>query len=193
MLTNLKKYNIILASKSPRRKELLEKLGISFKVKIIDGIDEGFPDELSNEQIALYISRKKANVYRKEMYNDDLIITADTIVCCENQVLGKPANKEDARRMLHLLSGKEHEVVTGITVTSCERCETFAVTTYVRFDVLNDELIEEYIDKFSPYDKAGAYGIQDWIGYVGVTEIKGSFFNVVGLPVQKLFKILQTF
>lgn len=193
MLNNLNKYNIILASNSPRRRELLGQLGLQFSVKTLEGIDESYPADLKGEAVALHIASAKARAYQANMEPNDLIITADTIVCIDDEVLGKPKDKADAVRMLQTLSGRQHEVVTAVAITTSARTETFAVTTLVRFAQLDAEIIEHYVDQYQPYDKAGSYGIQEWIGYVGVEEINGSFFNVIGLPVQRLFKALQKF
>lgn len=193
MLDNLKKYNVILASNSPRRKELLQRLGIPFKVRILFGIDESYPDNLQGEDIVRYISRSKANAYRSSMASNELLITADTIVCSEGQVLGKPKDPADAKRMLMELSGKVHEVITGVTILTAEREENFAVTTQVKFAELTDDEMDFYISNYLPFDKAGAYGIQEWIGLVSVEEIRGSYFNVVGLPVQRLYQRLKQF
>ena len=192
MLENLSKYNIILASNSPRRKELLGGLGLKFEVRVLQGIDESYPDSLRGEDIALHISRKKAEAYRSTMAANELIITADTIVCVDGEVLGKPHDRADAVRMFRLMSGREHQVITGVCILTAERTLQFASTTDVTFARLTDEEIDYYIDHYRPYDKAGAYGIQEWIGYVGITGIKGSFFNVVGLPVQRLYTALKT-
>lgn len=186
-------YNIILASNSPRRRELLAGLGLDFTVKVIDGIDESWPQELKGEDIPLYISREKAAPYRKLMGPKDLVITADTIVYVDGQVLGKPHDKADARRMLQLISGRWHEVITGVTLMTAHGERSFAVTTRVKFCNLTDSEIESYVESGLPMDKAGAYGIQEWIGYVGVEAIEGSYFNVVGLPVQRLYRELMNF
>ena len=186
-------YKIILASNSPRRRELLAGLGIDFSVHVIDGIDESWPHELKGEDIPLYISREKAAPYKKQIAPDELVITADTIVYVDGEVLGKPADEADARRMLHLISGRWHEVITGVTLMTAERERSFAVTTRVRFCDLTDAEIDYYIKNYAPMDKAGAYGIQEWIGYVGVEAIEGSYFNVVGLPVQRLYRELINF
>lgn len=193
MLDNLKKYEVILASNSPRRKELLERLGINFKVYTLFGIDESFPPGLSHEEIALHIAEKKAAAYKSYVINNKLLITADTIVWVDGEVLGKPHDAEDARRMLKLLSGREHTVVTAIVVGTNERSFKEAVSTRVRFAELSDEIIDFYIANYLPFDKAGAYGIQEWIGLVAVESIEGSFFNVIGLPVQRLYRILKQF
>ena len=193
MFNNLSKYNIILASNSPRRKELLSQLGIEYSVKTLEGIDEGFPETLSNTEVAEFIANKKADAYLQLMTESDLIITADTIVCVEDEILGKPKDATDARRMLAKLSGREHDVITGVVVATKERKDAFSVTTRVKFAELTDEIIGHYVENFKPFDKAGAYGIQEWIGFVGVESINGSFFNVIGLPVQRLFQVLTTF
>lgn len=193
MFNNLKKYNIILASNSPRRRELLSQLGIEYTVKTIDGIDESYPESLKTGEVAEFIARKKADAYFEVMNDNDLIITADTIVCVDNEILGKPKDAEDAHRMLAKLSGREHDVVTGVVVATKDRQEVFSVTTRVRFADLSAETINYYVENFKPFDKAGAYGIQEWIGFVGVVSVNGSFFNVIGLPVQRLFEALKTF
>lgn len=191
MFENLQKYHVVLASNSPRRKELLANLGLQFDVRTVSGVDESYPPELRGEEVALHIVDKKAAAYRAAMAHDDLIITADTIVCVDERVLGKPADADDARAMLRLLSGRQHHVVTAVGITTAEQTRTFAVTTEVTFAQLSDEVIDHYVEVYRPYDKAGAYGIQEWIGHVGVTSINGSFFNVMGLPVQRLFQELQ--
>lgn len=193
MFENLKKYKIVLASNSPRRKELLGGLGIPFEVRKKQGIDESYPEGLNGEQIALHISKKKAEAYKSDMTEDELIITADTIVYVDGEVLGKPKDKDDARRMFKLMSGKEHQVITGVCVVTKEKTVQFASVTDVTFTQLDDEEIDFYINNYKPYDKAGAYGIQEWIGYVGITGIRGSYFNVVGLPVQRLYTALKQF
>lgn len=191
MLKNLSKYHIILASKSPRRRELLAGLGLEFETRVIPGIPEDYPQGLTGEEIPQYISREKANAYRTSLKADDLLITADTIVYVNGNVLGKPHNEEDAHRMLSSLSGKTHQVVTGVSLTTQQMQKTFAVVTDVTFASLTDEEIRYYIRHFAPFDKAGAYGIQEWIGYIGVVGINGSFYNVMGLPVQRLYTELK--
>jgi septum formation protein len=186
-------YRIILASNSPRRRELLGGLGIDFTVKVIGGIDESWPHELKGEDIPLYISREKAAPYKATIAPDELVITADTIVYVDGEVLGKPADEADAKRMLRMISGRWHEVITGVTLMTAEREHSFAVTTKVKFCNLSDSEIDYYIKNYAPMDKAGAYGIQEWIGYVGVEAIEGSYFNVVGLPVQRLYRELIEF
>ncbi len=193
MLDNLKNYKIVLASNSPRRKELLQRLGVPFKVRTLFGIDEHYPDTLRGEDIVRYISRVKAQAYRTSMAPDELLITADTIVCLGGEVMGKPKDAEAARKMLRQLSGQTHQVITGVTIVTQKRTEDFAVTTQVTFAELSDEEIDYYVDNYIPFDKAGAYGIQEWIGMVAVEGIKGSYFNVVGLPIQRLYQRLKTF
>ena len=187
MLENISKYRVVLASNSPRRRELLGGLGVPFEVKVLPDIEENYPADLPVAQIAEYIAREKADAYRPVMADDDLIITADTIVVVDDQVLGKPADEADARRMLHLLSGRTHQVITGVCLTTTSAQRRFSVTTDVTFKMLTDEEIDYYIDRYQPFDKAGAYGIQEWIGYIGVTSLSGSYFNVMGLPVQRIY------
>ena len=186
-------YKIVLASNSPRRRELLAGLGVDFTVKVIGGIDESWPNEFKGEDIPLFISREKAAPYKATIAPDELVITADTIVYVDGQVLGKPHDKADARRMLRLISGRWHDVITGVTLMTAQRERSFAVTTKVKFCNLSDEEINRYVESGLPMDKAGAYGIQEWIGYVGVEAIEGSYFNVVGLPVQRLYRELISF
>lgn len=192
-LDKLKRYRIILASASPRRKELLSKLDIDFTVKVLHDVDESFPASLPVVQVPQYISRKKADAYRQEMQENDMVITADTVVAVGRRILGKPKSAEEARVMLKLLSDRYHRVVTGVTIMTAKRTETFATVSRVRFTHLNDEEIDYYISKYKPFDKAGAYGIQEWIGMVGITELNGSYFNVMGLPVQRLYAKLKEF
>ena len=193
MLENLKKYKVILASNSPRRKELLAGLDIPYEVKVIPGIEETYPDTLKVDEIPQYLSRKKAEAYRDRMAGDELIITADTIVWLDDKVLGKPADEAEACAMLRMLSGRTHAVLTGVTVMTKERHVTFAVESKVTFDELSEEEISYYVSHYHPTDKAGAYGIQEWIGYVGVRGLEGSYFNVMGLPVQRLYNELKQF
>ena len=193
MLDNLKKYNVVLASNSPRRKELLQRLGIPFKVRTLFGIDESYPYTLRGEDIVRYISRNKANAYRSSMGPDELLITADTIVYLQGEVMGKPHDADDARRMLRALAGQVHQVITGVTIITANDMENFAVTSQVKFSDLSDDEINYYVDRYLPLDKAGAYGIQEWIGLVAVEELRGSYFNVVGLPIQRLYQALKRF
>lgn len=193
MLDNLKKYKVILASNSPRRRELLAGLDIPYEVKVIPGIEESYPDTLSGAEIPQYLSRKKAEAYRDRMAGDELIITADTIVWLDGKVLGKPADEAEACAMLRMLSGRTHAVLTGVTVMTKDRHVTFAVESKVSFAELSEEEINYYVSHYHPIDKAGAYGIQEWIGYVGVRGLEGSYFNVMGLPVQRLYNELKQF
>lgn len=193
MLENLDKYEIILGSRSPRRRELLSQLGITYQVKVLEGIKEDYPSNMPVLEIAPYLSRVKADAYRETLLPGQLIITADTIVACDGLMLGKPHSSDEARSMLLFLSGKTHTVVTGVTVMSCEKTETISVSTTVIFGNLTKEEIDYYVDKFRPLDKAGAYGIQEWIGGVAVERIDGSFYNVMGLPIHQLYKLLRSF
>lgn len=183
------KKRILLASNSPRRRELLSGLGVDYQVRLLPDIDESFPLHLSAEEIPQYISRNKADAYALE--EDELLITADTIVYCKGEVLGKPVDEADACRMLQQLSGCTHQVVTGVTLKTREKVRTFSCTTQVTFAELSDEEITYYVQHYAPYDKAGAYGVQEWIGFVGVTRLEGSYFNVMGLPVQRLYTELK--
>ncbi|MGN0035906.1 MAG: Maf-like protein [Bacteroidaceae bacterium] len=191
MLPNLQKYHIVLASGSPRRKELLAGLGLDYEVKLLPDIDESYPPTLQAEEIPVYIAREKAAAYQKQMHPDELIITADTIVWLDGAVLGKPATEEEARDMLRRLSGRTHLVATGVCLTTTDKQHVFSTTTEVTFATLTPEEIDYYVATFRPLDKAGAYGIQEWIGYIGVESIRGSYFNVMGLPVQRLYRELQ--
>ncbi len=182
---------IILASNSPRRKELLSAMEVDFEVRVLDDIDETYPEGLGMTEIPEYISSRKAAAY--DIKDDELLITADTIVYLNGEVLGKPAGAEEARAMLRKLSGNTHQVVTGVTLRTKQRTDTFSCTTDVTFAQLTQEQIEHYVTKYRPFDKAGAYGIQEWIGCVGVTGINGSYYNVMGLPVQRLSRELSFF
>lgn len=190
MLENLKKYNVILASKSPRRQELLKGIGVDFTILTKD-VDESYPSRLPLVDVAPFLSLKKAKVFEnQELPENYMVITADTVVIAENEILGKPKDRDDAVRMMKLLSGKTHRVVTGVTVHTKDVSKTFSVTSKVTFDELDNQEIDFYIDNYKPYDKAGAYGIQEWIGYIGVCGVEGSYFNVMGLPTHKLYKVL---
>ena len=191
MLSHLNKYHIILASASPRRRQLLSGLGIDFEVRTLAGIDESYPDHLQGEAIAAYISKAKAEAYRATLAPNDLVITADTIVSVDGNVLGKPANEAEAHQMLQLLSGRTHEVVTGVTLMTKSQQQTSTATTSVTFAPLTEAEITHYVTHYRPLDKAGAYGIQEWIGMIAVESIQGSYFNVMGLPVQRLYKALR--
>ena len=183
----------VLASNSPRRKELLAGLGVDFEVRVIDGIDESYPASLPSSQVAQYIAEKKADAYRSSMQADELIITADTVVIVGDEILGKPKDEADAMRMLREISGRTHQVVTGVCLMSASNRRSFSVTTDVTFKELSDAEIQHYVREYRPFDKAGAYGIQEWIGYIGVTGLCGSYYNVMGLPVQRIYTELQTF
>ena len=184
--------NIILASNSPRRKELLSGLELEFEVRIMDGIDESYPDTLVGEEIPMYISQKKADAYLPTLTDDDLLITADTIVYLDGRVLGKPHDRQQAIDMLTDLSGRTHQVITGVTIVTTAMKRTFASVSSVTFAKLDPTDIVHYVDCYRPFDKAGAYGIQEWIGYIGVSRIEGSYFNVMGLPVQRLYEELKS-
>ena len=190
MLDNLKKYKVILASNSPRRKELLAGLGVSYEVRTLPDVDESYPETLQGADIPLYIAKEKADAYRDMLQPGELMITADTIVWLDGKVLGKPKDREDALRMLRDMSGRTHEVFTGVCLTTTEWQRSFAARTEVSFSVLGEEEIAYYVDKFRPMDKAGAYGVQEWIGFIGVENISGSYYNIMGLPVQRLYRVL---
>jgi septum formation protein len=190
-VTNISFKKIILASNSPRRKELLENINIPFEVKVKDIFDETYPDTLTKIEIPEFLAIKKASFYQEEINQPNtLLITADTIVFCDNRILGKPENYNEASNMLKLLSGKVHEVITGVAITTKDKQVVFNSITKVFFKELNDDEIDYYIQTFQPYDKAGAYGIQEWIGMIGIEKIEGSYYNVVGLPIQKLYSEL---
>lgn len=184
---------IVLASNSPRRRELLAGLGYPYEVRVLDGIDESYPDTLRGSEVAAYISRVKAEAYRATMAEDELIITADTIVCLDDRVLGKPADELEAIAMLRSLSGRTHQVYTGVTIVTSVDNSTFVSRSDVTFSSLTDEEINHYVTHYRPMDKAGAYGIQEWIGYIGVERIEGSYFNVMGLPMQRLYSELKKY
>ena len=192
MLENIKKYNVILASASPRRRELLAGLDIDFEVRTLPDVDESFPATLQGGDIPLFISKKKADAYLSLMSDEELVITADTIVWLDGKALGKPVDAADARLMLRGLSGKTHSVFTGVTITTKQVQRSFVACSQVTFAELTDEEIGYYIDKYRPMDKAGSYGVQEWVGYIGISGIDGSYFNVMGLPVQRLYNELKT-
>ena len=191
MLDNIKDYKVILASASPRRHELLKGLDVEFAVKRLPDVEETYPAELQAGDVPLFLSKKKADAYRPIMGDDELVITADTIVWLDGKVLGKPADVDEARRMLHNMSGKRHAVFTGVTITTKSEQRSFVAQSNVTFAVLAEEEVEYYIEKYKPMDKAGAYGAQEWIGYIGMENIEGSYFNVMGLPVQRLYSELK--
>ena len=190
MLDNLEKYKVILASGSPRRRELMAGLGVNYEVRILPDVDESYPDTLQGEEIPLYIAKEKADAYIPMMQPDELIITADTIVWLDGKVLGKPRDREDALQMLRTMSGRTHEVFTGVCITTTDWQRSFTAQTEVRFATLSEDEIIYYVDNFKPMDKAGAYGVQEWIGFIGVENISGSYYNVMGLPGQKLYREL---
>jgi septum formation protein len=183
---------LILASKSPRRQQLLRDLGLSFEIRELD-VEEHFPAHLQREAIPIYLSQLKAEEAKKSLSPGELLITADTIVWLGNQVLNKPQDAAEAKWMLSHLSGHMHEVITGVSLTSSDKSISFYTITEVWFKSLTAEEISFYIEKFSPMDKAGAYGVQEWIGYIGVNRINGSFYNVMGLPVKELYEAMLSF
>ena len=187
------KYDIILGSQSPRRKELLSGLDVDFLVCTLPDIDESYPESLQGGDIPLFISAKKADAFRPMLQEKTLLITADTIVWLSDKVFGKPADEAEAISMLQDLSGHTHEVFTGVTLTTLHKQKSFVVRTEVTFACLNDEEIYSYVSNYQPFDKAGSYGVQEWIGYIGVESISGSYFNVMGLPVQRLYRELLKF
>lgn len=189
MLENIKNYHVVLASKSPRRQELLKLLGVDFEVKVLPDVKENYPKELPGVEVPQYISREKAAAY--ELDDNELLLTADTVVHLDGRIFGKPHSASEASEMLHALSGHTHEVITGMTITTKQVQNTFAAVTRVTFAKLTDEEISYYIEHYKPFDKAGAYGIQEWIGCIGVESIDGSFYNVMGLPVQRLYTELK--
>ena len=182
MLDNLEKYKVILASGSPRRRELMAGLGVNYEVRILPDVDESYPDTLQGEEIPLYIAKEKADAYIPMMQLDELIITADTIVWLDGKVLGKPRDREDALQMLRTMSGRTHEVFTGVCITTTDWQRSFTAQTEVRFATLSEDEIIYYVDNFKPMDKAGAYGVQEWIGFIGVENISGSYYNIMGTP-----------
>lgn len=193
MLENLDKYKVVLASNSPRRRELLSGLGVKYEVKVLPDVDESYPDGMEGMEIPRYIACKKADAYRSFIQANELVITADTIVWLEGKVMGKPAGEEEARLMLHALSGRTHQVITGVCLTTSDIQRSFSTVTDVTFATLTDEEIDYYVRTYLPMDKAGSYGIQEWIGFIGVEGISGSYFNVMGLPIQRLYTELRKF
>lgn len=183
---------LILGSKSPRRQELLRSMGIEFEIRTED-TDESFPIEIPPKDVAGYLARKKALALSATLRSDEFILCADTIVILEDKILGKPADKTEASHMLNMLSGKQHEVITGVCLMSLKKEHVFSVTTRVTFCDLHPETIEYYIENYNPFDKAGAYGIQEWIGSIAVSRIDGSYFNVVGLPTHETYRAIQAF
>lgn len=186
-------YKILLASNSPRREELLRGIDIDFEIKVLPNIDESFPSDLPTEEVAEFVALKKANSYINNLKKDELMITADTVVVLEDKIYGKPTNKEEAKDMLHSLSGKTHRVISGVCLTSTTKQTSFSVASDVEFSSLSNKEIEYYINRYAPFDKAGSYGVQEWIGYIGVKHINGSYFNIMGLPIQRLYRELIRF
>ena len=186
-------YNVLLGSNSPRREELLRGIDIDFEVKALPEIDESYPQEIPVEEIAEFLAIKKADAYKPSLGDDELVITADTVVLLDGKMYGKPTNKQDAKEMLATLSGKTHRVVSGVCITTTKKQTSFSETSEVEFATLTSEEIEYYVMRYSPFDKAGAYGVQEWIGYIGVTHINGSFHNIMGLPIQRIYSELKKF
>lgn len=191
MLDNLKKYNIILASKSPRRKELLGMLDIPFEIKVKDGIDESYPSDMPALDVPEFLSRIKGEAYAEDIKTNEMVITADTVVILDGKIYGKPKDKSDAIDMLMQLQGRTHTVASGVCVATKQKIISFTTTTEVTFAPLTKEEATWYVEKYKPLDKAGAYGIQEWIGCAAIAEIDGSFYNVMGLPVHQLYKVLK--
>ena len=189
----LKPYRLILASQSPRRRQLLADAGIEFVLAPRFECEESFPNTMPAAEVAEYLSSLKSEAYPEPLGTNDILLTADTVVIACNRILGKPADRAEAIEMITMLSGRDHEVVTGVTLRSAECVKSFSVSSKVRFRALLQEEIEYYVDTYRPYDKAGSYGIQEWIGYVGIEGIEGSFYNVMGLPVQRLYSELNDF
>lgn len=186
------KYKLILASQSPRRKELLSKLGLEFSQQALNA-DESYPADIPSEKVAEYLSRKKAAVYLSKLEEDEILITSDTTVLLDDQILNKAAGAEEAKQMLQALSGKSHQVISGVCLSSKEKAISFSVSTKVFFKDLLESEIDFYIEHYRPFDKAGAYGIQEWIGMIGVEKIEGSYYNVMGLPLKELWEELRKF
>lgn len=189
----LKEYDIILASASPRRRELLTATGIAYRTATKFECEELYPATLAKEDVAAYLSALKSHAYPFALEHNQILITADTTVVLDDEVLGKPRDEEDARAMIRRLAGREHSVITGVTLRNKERERSFSSLSRVRFSALSDEQIAYYVENYRPMDKAGAYGIQEWIGYIGIESIEGSFYNVMGLPVQRLCRELECF
>lgn len=187
---SIKNYKLILASASPRRQQLMKDAGFTFEVRL-KNVEEKYPQELHWENVPEYLSKVKASAFREELKADEVLITADTVVCIHDRILGKPADRKEAISMLQELSGNRHLVVTGVSVTTRTEQLSFSSRTDVFFKHLSNEEIEFYVDTYKPFDKAGAYGIQEWIGYIGIERIEGSFYNVMGLPIQKLYETLR--
>ncbi len=190
---DMNNHVILLASKSPRRQELMQLLDLKFEIPASIEVEETYPLSLPAEKVPEYLSQKKASAYRNTLKGNEILVTADTVVILGSEILGKPHSEDDAIDMLKKLSGNTHKVVTGVTITSSAMQKTFSAITEVDFDILSDEDIRHYVSHYRPLDKAGAYGIQEWIGAVGIKAIRGSFYNVMGLPVHRLYKELRAF
>lgn len=191
MLDNIRKYDVVLASKSPRRKELLGMLDVPFEIRVKDGIDESYPADMPAVEVSEYLSRLKGKAYAEDIRENELVITADTIVILDGKIYGKPKNEDDAIYMLMQLQGRTHIVASGVCVATKEKIVSFTTTTEVTFAQLSREEATWYVEKYRPLDKAGAYGIQEWIGCAAVARIDGSFYNVMGLPVHQLYNVLK--
>lgn len=189
----LKDHQLVLASKSPRRQSLLKELGFEFEVRLTEEVDESFPNDIPLNDIAEYLAVKKAEPYLPSLKTNEILITADTTVVMKDEILNKPLDREDAYKMIRKLSNNEHLVITGVCISNQDNKRSFSAITKVFFKELTDEEIYHYIDEYKPFDKAGAYGIQEWIGYIGIKHIEGSYFNVMGLPVQKLYEEINEF
>ena len=189
-LTN---HRLILASQSPRRRQLLSDCGLEYELAERYEVEEVFPATMDADEVPVYLSRLKSEGYPAELTENDILLTADTVVIIDNEILGKPADEAEARAMLRKLSGRAHRVTTGVTLRSKSRTESFAAQSDVYFRELTDEEIGYYVERYRPMDKAGSYGIQEWIGYVGIERIDGSFYNVMGLPVQRVYAALAEF
>ncbi len=185
-------FQLVLGSKSPRRQELLAGMGFDFEVRTKD-TDEDFPDSLAPKEVPAYLAELKALALVNELKQGEVLITSDTIVLLDNEILGKPTSSENAKQMLQKLAGKRHEVITGVHLRNLDKKVSFSVSTKVFFKPLTVEIIDFYVENYKPFDKAGAYGIQEWIGFVGIERIEGSYFNVVGLPVAELWDELNKF
>lgn len=193
MLENLSKYHIYLASRSPRRRELLTQLRIKFNTINIGGIDESYPDDIPAAEVPQYIANRKADAYMSLIKDNEMVITADTLVMIDNRILGKPKDEAEAVEMLMALSGKVHKVVSGVCIVTADRRTSFTTETDVKFAEISKEEAQYYVENYMPLDKAGAYGIQEWIGCIAVESIHGSFYNVMGLPVHRLYNELKLF
>ena len=192
-MMKLNNYKIILASNSPRRKELLSGIDIDYEIRTLPDIDESFPENIAQDEVAEYLAAKKAEAYLPDLNDNELLITADTLVLLEDNILGKPADINEASLMLKALSGKTHRVITGVCLTTTAKTHRFSDTALVTFAEITSSEIEYYLQRYNPLDKAGAYGVQEWIGYVGVEKIEGSYFNVMGLPIHKVYRALKRF